>query len=343
MTWLKYPIKPLQHGMASDYASLYLPNGFSPGALNVKIDQHSVKKPWGYSLDRNLGEAVYNVILYQLKDGTRYTVYLTATGAHKRTADSTKSITATANPYTVPSGERWWHCTVDDKLCFGNGNTNVQSWTGTGNVADLDAVYATKARCGIEFANRLWLANLYDAGIQDPYLLRGSKEGNPANWDDSTAVDYPFIETDDIITGLGKSGNNIFLYKKESVLVGGRSANATDPLDFDIQRKGTGCVATASILSVLGTNVFLGRDDFYIMDGDQPRAIGEKMRYRFYDIVDNTEAESTWGFVNHWETECLWFANTSEGQYAFVWDYKTNEWSLYQFPVTMIGSGLGAV
>jgi hypothetical protein len=422
--WIRYPIKPLQHGMETDYSSIYTPFGFSPTAMNVKIDQHSVKKPWGYSEVRDLGSKVYNVILYQLKDGSRYTVYLTATDAcAKKTGTSetfsyitdtytTGTITGVSGPnitgdstawsastnaavgdkfiidsdhsaniepdtdwgtisdvgdathiqlsssytgaattgtykvrkvYSVPSGERWSHATVDDKLCFTNGDVNVQYWNGTGYATDLDATYATKARYCIEFANRLWLADLYDAGIRDPYLLRGSKEGDPTNWTDDTAVDYPFIETDDIITGLGKGGNNIFLYKKESILIGGRSSNATDPLDFDIQRRGTGCVAPGSIMEVLGTNVFLGRDDFYIIDGDYPKPIGEKIRHRFYDIVDNTEAEKTWGFVNHWRNECIWFANTSEGQYAFVWDYKTQEWFLYQFPTVMTGAGTGAV
>lgn len=419
--WIRYPIKPLQHGMETEYASLYTPFGFSPSAMNVKIDQHSIKKPWGYSLTRALGSKAYSVILYQLKDGSRYTVYLTATDACcKKTGTSetfqyitdtyttgTATITAgtslaltvsgtwaavaagdkfilnddhSANiepdtnwatiatvpsvssatisaytgsgttgaykirkVYSVPSGERWSHAIVDDKLCFTNGDVNVQYWNGTGYATDLDATYATKARYCIEFANRLWLADLYDAGVRDPYLLRGSAEGDPTNWTDDTAVDYPFLESDDIITGLGKGGNNIFLYKKESILIGGRSSNATDPLDFDIQRRGTGCVAPSSILEVLGTNVFLGRDDFYIIDGDYPKPIGEKIRHRFYDIVDNTEAEKTWGFVNHWRNECIWFANTSEGQYAFVWDYKTQEWFLYQFPVIMTGAGTGAV
>jgi hypothetical protein len=343
-SWVRYPIKPLQHGLSTEYVSLYAPFGFSPSAVNVKIDQHSIRKPWGYSTaDRTLTEKPYNIILYQLKDGTRYTVYLTSTGAYKKTAGAYSAITANANPYTIPTGERWSYAIVDDKLCFTNGNTNVQYWTGSGNCAALDSTYATRARYCIEFANRLWLADIYDAGVRDPYLLRGSKEGDPTNWTDTTAQDYPFIETDDVISGLGKGGNNIFLYKRESILIGHRSANATDPLDFDIQRRGTGCIAPWSILETLGTNVFLGRDDFYIIDGDYPRAIGEKMRYRFYDIVERTEAEKTWGFVNHWEHQCVWFTNTTDGQYAWVWDWKNNEWFIYQFPVVMTAAGTGAV
>lgn len=343
MDWLKYPIRPIQHGMETDYASLYTPMGYSPGAMNVKIYQHSVEKPWGYSLDRTLSEAVYNVILYTLKDGTRFTVYLTSTGAYKKTTSSTSSITATSNPYTIPTGERWWYAAVDDILCFGNGNTNVQKWTGSGNVADLDATYATKARYGMEFANRLWIADLYNAGVRDPYLLRGSMEGDPTNWTDSTAADYPFVETDDVITGLGKVGYQIVIFKMESVILGSRTGQATDPLTFDIQVKGTGCIAPWSILQVMGTCAWLGRDDFYIIDGGYPKAIGEKMRYKFYDIIGETEAEHTWGFVNAWQHECIWFANSNEGQYAFVWDYKVDEWYLYQMPVTITAAGTGAV
>lgn len=343
MARFKYSIKPLQHGMATDYPSLYTQFGFSPAAVNIKIDQHSVSKPWGHYAFRDVAEKVYNIILFQLKDGTRNTVYLTATGAHKKTATATSSITAAANPYTVPDGDRWSYAIVDDKLCFTNGNTNVQYWTGTGNVANLDTTYATKARFCIEFANRLWLADYYDAGIRNPMGLRGSKEGDPTNWTDSTAQDYEFVETDDFITGLGKCGNQIVVYKRESFYIGTKTAQPTDPLVFDIQRKGIGCIAPWSILEVLGTNVFLGRDDFYMIDGDYAKPIGENMRHKFYDIVERTEAEKTWGFVNHWQHECRWFANTSEGQYAFIWDYKTNEWYLDQFPTKITAAGTGAV
>jgi hypothetical protein len=232
---------------------------------------------------------------------------------------------------------------VADKFCFTNGNTNVQYWPGSGYAADLDATYATKARFCMEYANRLWLADTYDSGVRNPYLLRGSKENDPTNWTDSTAQDYQFLETDDVVTGLGKVGQNIIVYKEKSLLIGSMTGQPTDPLHFDIQRRGIGCIAPWSILEVLGTNVFLGKDDFYKIDGDYPVPIGETMRHKFYDIVDKTEATKTWGMVNHWQHECLWFANTSAGQYAFVWDYKTDEWFLYQFPTKITGAGIGAV
>jgi hypothetical protein len=89
--------------------------------------------------------------------------------------------------------------------------------------------------------------------------------------------------------------------------------------------------------------VFLGKDDFYMVNGDYPQPIGENMRYKFYDIVGETEAQNTWGFSNPLENEIIWIASTSEGKYAFVWDYKNKEWYLYSFAHDITGAGQGAI
>ena len=113
--------------------------------------------------------------------------------------------------YTTPSNERWQVAVVDDKFCFTNGIVNVQYWAGSGYAAALDSTYATRAKYCIEYGNRLCLANLYVGGTASPWTLRSSANGDPTKWstEDTSAVDYEFIETDDVISGLGKVGASV--------------------------------------------------------------------------------------------------------------------------------------
>uniref|UniRef100_A0A6M3KZ03 Uncharacterized protein n=1 Tax=viral metagenome TaxID=1070528 RepID=A0A6M3KZ03_9ZZZZ len=429
---LTYVISPLEHGMASEFPSLHIPGTWSPDMLNTKVEQHSLKKRWGYVEDRNLGSGVqvYNIAIYQKSDGTRYTLYFTNKDAVRKeiaggktfsyitntyttgsitditttvvtgqgttwvtdgmeagdrfildtdhitdeepdsdwatvsSVDSETQVTLTASyggttgamappntykirrVYSVPPNERWAYAVVDDKFCFTNGYTRVQYYDGSTYAADLNATYADSARYCIEYANRLILADLTNESVsaRDPYMIRWSKEGDPTDFTDSTAGTAWLIDTDDYITGLGKAGSNIFVYKRDSIYVGNRTGEATAPIAFIGQRRGIGCVSPYSIVEVLGTNVFLGRDDFYMMDGDMPVSIGaDTMRYKIFDLVDETEIQNVWGVSNILESEVLWVANTSGGKYAFVWNYQNKEWYMYQWADDIIGSGRGAI
>lgn len=432
MASFTYTISPLEHGMAAEYPTLHIPGTWSPAMLNTKVEQHSLKKRWGYAEHRNLGSTtpVYNIALYQISDGTRFTLYLTNQDAVKKEASSGKTasyitdthvsgsisnITTTVvtgsgttwltngiaagdkfildddhvtdeevsdywatiasvdsetqitlsaayggtdgafsptetykirKVYTVPTNERWAFATVDDLFCFTNGNVNVQKWDGSGYAKDLDATYANSARYCMEYANRLVMADMVNesTGVRDPYMFRWSKDGDPTNFTDSTAGASWFIETEDYITGLGKSGPSIFVYKRDSILIGNKTGKAESPIEFPSQRRGIGCVAPYSIVEVLGTNVFLGRDDFYIMNGDQPESIAaESMRYKIFDITDDTELQNVWGFHNVLEKEVIWVVNTIEGKYGFAWNYQSKEWYLYKYAHDIVGAGRGAV
>ena len=245
--------------------------------------------------------------------------------------------------YSIPLNERWSHAIVDDKLCFGNGNVNVQYWTGSGYATSLDSTYAVKARYMIEYANRLILG---DYGVtRNPLGIRTSANGDPTKFstEDTTAVDYDFLETDDVLSGFGKSGTYLVVFKRESVIVGSKTGKATDPLIFPTQRKGVGCIAPHSIAHGLGTCMFLGNNDFYYMDGNFPRQLSkDKARYKFFDIVSPTEAEKTFGFANLLENEIQWIANTSSGKFAFVLNLNNDEWTVFEYGVDIVGSGKGA-
>lgn len=427
MPKFRYPVRPLEHMMATQFGDASIPGGYSPVTKNVRVYRNGVRKRWGYTSDRALGAMVYGTACLQAANGQRYTVYLTSTDFAVRktgtsetfayatdtyttgtaslsgttltgaggaawvtggieagdkfifTADQSANIEPDTNwatvssvdsetgikltasytgatasgaykirkVYSVPTNERWSWAMVDDKFVFTNGAVNTQYMSAGGTYAtDVNSTYAIKAKYCTSFADRLILADVYSGGLRNPVKVQYSANTNVLQFDsatDSTAGSFEVLDTDGYITGLSTAGSFLTVYKMNSVNCYGRTGISTSPLELAVSRPGVGCVAPYSIVSAMGTNFWLGKDDFYLLDGDYPRAVGENIRYKFYDLVGETEAQYTWGFVNPTENEIVWVANTSEGKYGFAWDYKYKEWTLYQFPVDITGAGDGAV
>ena len=339
-------IRPLQHGLDLSHSSLNAPFPYAYWpSKNFKVTQHSAQKRWGYdTADRELGAAVevQGIILYHQKGGDSFTLFLTDTDLIQKDAgldtDDWTSIGADGG-YTVPDGDRWTWCIVGDRFIFTNGNTDVQSWNNTGDAVALSADLK-KAKYCIPYANRLFVA--YYGATPDPLGISWSKEGDPTDWTDTTAG-AALVETRDFITGLGVVGGSLVIYKTDSIAFGHRTGVATAPVSIPQvrERRGIGCVAPYSIIDHMGTNAFIGRNDFYIIEGDFPKAIGGKIRDKFFDIINLDDIEEVYGWENNITNELCWTANTNEGRLIFAWDYKLREWSVYDFAADFIMAGKG--
>jgi len=266
-------------------------------------------------------------------DGTHLTLTGNYSGATTTGAYKIRRV------YSIPTDERWQFATVSDKFCFTNGNVNVQAWTGTGYASDLNATYAKNARYCLTYADRLFLADLDVSGSRNPWTLRWSKQGDATDWTDATAGEIEFIDTEDPITGIGQVGNGLFVYKKKSIIMGYRTGDPNDPVTFPNTRKGIGLWAPYSLVHAMGTNAFLGEDDFYMINGDRAEAIGGDIRPEFFRVVAKAQREKVIGFHNPHYDEILWLANTSDGQIAFVFNWKDGTWQTYDFSSTVTGFG----
>jgi hypothetical protein len=415
-----FQIRPVEHGISTENPPLFIEPSFTPWISNCRCDRGAVEKRGGYSLALGIGRPVYGTYIFQLIDGSRYTLYLTDTDLCQRetggisyktnsyTAGSIASITGaavvggstawlanvtagdkfivnaddstTAEPdanwatvqsvgsdtgitltgsytgatttgayrirkvYSLPSNERWQTAVVNNTFCFTNGNVNVQRYTGAGNAADLDSTNATRARFCMEFANRLFLADMYLSGVRQPLTIKWSKEGDPTEWTDSTSGEADILETDDFITGMARVGANLLVFKRESLHFYSRTGDATSPVEKTVERRGIGNIAPYSIADFLGTCAFLGRDDFYMINGDQAESIGEAVRHKFFDMVSPTEAQNTWAYTNPDEHEIMWFVRTAEyGNIVLTFNYVHNEWYSYRFNDEIISIGRGAI
>ena len=245
--------------------------------------------------------------------------------------------------YSVPINEVWDWTIVNDKFIFTNGDTATQYWDATSKAVDLDATYALKAKYCVSFANRLVIADSYDGATHNPFRISWSVNGDPTDWTGVGSGYSDQIESSDFITGLGVVGNQMIVYRSDSIIVASTTGQATAPIVFPSTYTGTGCIAPGSLVSVDGTNMFVGRDDFYMISGDTPESIGTKIRELFFSVVGTTEASRTVGYVNYLDREISWISNTTIGKLVFVLDYKTSEWQVYEYAHDITVGGKGDV
>jgi len=286
-----------------------------------------------------------------VEEDTNWMTIKSIDGVHQITLDYAYTGSHTSGAYTirklysVPSTERWSYAVTGGYLCFGNANINVQYWDGsTTKAADLDSTNAVGAKYMIEYDDRLCLLNTKISAVREPWTLKYSELGDVTHWDVGTyptAGEIDFIDTEDYGTGLGKVGGSLVVYKLHSFIVGHRTGISTAPFAFDVPRIGIGLLAPYSLIHFMGTNAWLGNSDFYIMSGDEPMAIGEKIRFKFFDIVNGDNLEQVWGFYDPPMNKLLWFATTEDGQRCFCYDIKTAEWTTYSFWTTVTGGGMG--
>jgi len=246
--------------------------------------------------------------------------------------------------YSVPTNERWTWCTVNDNLCFTNGSTNVQYWSGSGAAATLDSTYATKAKYCIGYANRLILADLYVSGTRESYTVYWSKEGDITDWTDSTAGYKYMDDSEDIITGMGQVGASLVIYKSDSLVFGNRTGTSTAPIIFPTRKRGKGCIAPYSLVNAMGTNVFVGRDDFYVIEGEEAVSVGGPIRDKFFKLINETEVTKVYGYNNALRNQIRWLATDKDNvRRCFVWDYKRNEWTHFAYYHDFSSGGKGEV
>jgi hypothetical protein len=244
--------------------------------------------------------------------------------------------------YAVPSGERWSWAAVNDNVYFANGGDYIQVYTGSGMCTHLNTTSAVKARYIIEYANRLVQADY--GSTREATSVWWSKEGDPSDWTDDTAGSNTFLQSDGYITGLGRVGGSLVVYQTNSLTFGQRTGISTAPISFGRTKPGVGCIAPYSIVEVRGSNAFIGHDDIYIIDGESPYPIGEKIRDKLFSVATTTEIGKAFGYNNTLQNEVRWFVtDTDNNRLCFVWNYKLNEFYYFNYNVIFSSGGKGTL
>jgi len=275
-------------------------------------------------------------------DGTG--TVITLTGGYPGTTGSFGATGATyivRKVYSVPTGERWAWCIVNGKLCFGNGNINVQYWDPATDVAvELNATYAQKARYMVSYDERLWLADMTVSGSRNPWFVRWSAISTPTDFTASSAGWKAFLDTQEPITGLGVVGGILFVYKKTMFHIGRKTGVAIAPVSWPQDRRGAGVYAPYSLVHAYGTNYFVGVDNIYRMDGDRAVPIGESVRRVFFDLPTDAELTKVFGDVSLRFNQIMWAMTDEDGeQWLWTYNYFENSWSVSTFDRVVTGLG----
>jgi hypothetical protein len=244
--------------------------------------------------------------------------------------------------YSVPTNERWSWALLNDRVYFSNGADYIQVYTGSGMCTHLDTTDAINARYIINYANRLIQADY--GSTRAPTSVKWSKEGDPSDWTDSTAGSKTFMESHDFITGLGHVGGSLVIYFRDGIAFGQRTGVSTAPIKFSRFKPGVGAIAPYGIVAARGTNVFIGRDDVYVIDGESPYPVGEKIRDKLFSVATQAELEKAFGYNHVLLNEVRWFVTDIDNiRRCFIWNYKEDEWFHYKFADTMSSGGKGGV
>jgi hypothetical protein len=283
----------------------------------------------------------YWATIESITDGTHLELSAAYTGAETTGTYKARKV------HSCPMSERWQYASVAGTFCFTNGNIAMQYWDGTSDYSTtLDTAYCNQVRYCTSYANRLVMADMYDAdtSARNPWKVRWSAEGDPTDWTDDTAGFNDFIDTQEPIVGIATSGDNLFVFKKTSYYIGTRTGQATNPIVFPDHNKGVGLYASYSLVNVAGTIAWMGIDDFYVMNGAMAVSIGEDIRSKFFSLVSDDEARAVFGINNIRYNEVLWVANTSDGQYIFSYNWKekgihSGSWTTHKLSNNLTGLG----
>lgn len=222
----------------------------------------TLKKSGDYTIKNAQVAAAQNAlggIDFQRADGTHQHIIAINGDAN---ADIYKDVngTWTAQSQSLTSGAnvRFAYSPALDMLFACNFSDATRSFDGTTWSTVTDVTSAPKAKYITSFGDRIYL--LHTIVGADTYVGRAYRSSttdtSPITWD--TTNDW--ISFDDVITGVGRSGENMFVGCQSSCWV-------FTLQDVKYQASGHGCVSHDSIVDY-GTWVFFASDDgMYVYDG----------------------------------------------------------------------------
>ena len=238
-------------------------------------------------------------------------------------------------------GENWNFETYLDTLILTNGIDPVMKYTGTGNVQLLGGS-PPKAKFVIEFENHLHLLSTVEGGYSCPQRDRHSNIGTIETWTGGTSGFTELVENPDWIMGVSKLGQNKIIYKDNSITT---SSWLGSPILFRYNENeivGIGLIASGSLQTYNGIDIFLGQDNVYMYDGAGiPNGVGNLIKDELFKKVLPQYINRSMSVImkdtsEYWLLTCV---NNEYPDYAWVLNLDTGSWYHFAFPgITTIGN-----
>jgi hypothetical protein len=258
----------------------------------------------------------------------------------------------------------WTSAFVLDTYFACNGMNELISWTGTGNAvwtatgADTGGVGGNNliGKFVLGYAGRVMIANNTEATVAHPQRLRWCADSDFTDWDSTNgtgagAVD--FADSPGFIVGLSKLDHLLVVFKEDSIIIGIETGDINQPFNFPYSLR-TGCFSGGSVQAISPTRlVFLGRDDFYVMEGTQVAPLGTRIQR---DVFYPGNAGSRINWANY--RQCVSWVRPELGHYycavpganssrpsettygvrTYVYNYLEDKWWIEEYPTAITAS-----
>jgi hypothetical protein len=214
-----------------------------------------------------------------------------------------------------------------------NGTDTPLQWTGAGNVATWTAAAGTlpNGKYIIAHGNRMWVANVPAAGTSDPgSTLYWSDLGDPRTW---TAANVNMLDPNDgdEITGLGKVGSYLLVFKRrKTFLIYDSDIGANRRISDSV-----GCCSNRSITETPSGTFFLTLDrGVYRTDGSRMDLVSDNVAPTI-SALSTTQREGAAGafFNDHYYLSAGSVTLDYDATLGSWWlhDFVANQWAVMRF------------
>lgn len=229
---------------------------------------------------------------------------------------------------------------------------DIPCWT-----AWLDSAYMSKRNAGLlKMQNRsvtvvpnapsgrymiiadghLMLLNTVSAdGSSHPVRVQYSDLYEPEDWvvgPASEADAFELSPNDGEGTGLSYQRNMVMVYTRNRIWTARYTKGSEEVLGkflFEVLYGSVGNVYHGALISVKEVDYFIGRDNFYSLDGSQLQEIGDPIWSFFKETLFNTNFQkSVTALADLTKHEISWTYDHVDGyRWSVVFNYKENKWS----------------
>jgi hypothetical protein len=201
-----------------------------------------------------------------------------------------------------------------------------------------DIATTVKAKHVLVADDRVFYGNLIQDGSKRAYRVIWSDLYTGDNFtlsESSEAGSYDVGFNKNVITGLSQQHGRINIFTQNSIVQARYVGITQGTYTFETLYNGVGNLYHYSVVNGKGADFFIGRDNFYVLDGTQVIPIGDDIWNVWLNIRKNNRETDIRGYFNDLDTEVYWtvLANGNEGTvdnelWDIVYNYKEKQWYL---------------
>jgi hypothetical protein len=278
---LKYTSIPLTGGMNRNTSPFLIADGEMLEIQNFTTHKIGVlKKSGDYEIKNSQiisSQDILGGVDFALADGThQHVVAINGASNAGLYKDVTGTWTDQSQSLTKGNKVRFSQSPALDLLFACNFADATRSFNGTSWSTSTSVTSAPKAKFTIRFGDRIWLLHCVLGG--NTYVSRGYRstttETTPITWDSDDWWTF-----NDVITGVGKSGENMFVGCEKSCQI-------FTLADVRYEASSHGCVSHDGIASYGPWVFFPSKDGMYLYDGGNDTKISLAVQ-DFWDAIPN--------------------------------------------------------